>query len=97
MPRPQSTHFLFRYRQRNTVNGVTRNAVRRVAAILGMTETQLIHKALADFIARHLPRYSADTHAPTATDIRRIRALAKSHLHKRRRRPISSLLPENEG
>ena len=50
----RNNHILFRYRQRDTPNGVTRKSVLQAAKALGMDETSLIHRALADFIARHV-------------------------------------------
>ena len=52
---------LLRYRDTDTPYGVTRRTASRLAKTLGLTETQVIHAALAHFARQNLPRYEADT------------------------------------
>lgn len=54
---------LLRYRDRDTAFGVTRRTAGRIARTLGLSETQVIHVALASFARQTLPRYEAD-HGP---------------------------------
>ncbi len=51
---------LLRYREADTPYGVTRNTASRLAKTLGLSETQVIHAALAQFARQNLPRYEAD-------------------------------------
>jgi hypothetical protein len=51
---------LLHYRAKDTPNGITRNTVLLVADSLGLTETQLVHQALAQFVARALPQYEPE-------------------------------------
>jgi hypothetical protein len=56
--RAEST--LLRYRDRNTRNGVTKATAQKLAELLGLTETDLLHRLLAQAAARELPQYEAD-------------------------------------
>jgi len=51
---------LLRYRAKDTPNGITKHTALEAAEALGLTETQLVHLALSQFVARTLPRYEAD-------------------------------------
>ena len=51
---------LLRYRDADTQYGVTRRTTSRLAKTLGMSETQVIHAALALFARQNLPAYEAD-------------------------------------
>lgn len=51
---------LLRYRDVDTPYGVTRKTASRLARELGLTETQVIHAALAQFAQQNLPRYEPD-------------------------------------
>ena len=60
--KPSATEgILLRYRDADTPYGVTRQTASRLARTLGLTETQVIHAALAHFARQNLPRYEADT------------------------------------
>ena len=50
----------FRYRNTDTLYGVARETANRLAKTLRLTETQVIHAALAHFARQNLPRYEAD-------------------------------------
>jgi len=58
--RRRTPNVILRYRERDTPFAVSRKTTTRLADTLGMTETQVIHLALAELAARHLPRYAAD-------------------------------------
>lgn len=65
---------LLRYRDRDTPYGVTRRTTARVAQTLGLSETQVVHVALANLARQTLPRYEADNGPLTPeqmADIRR--------------------------
>ena len=71
---------LFRFRESDTHNGVTRNTLKRLAKTLGVSETDAIHKVLAESARAHLPQYEADDGALTATQYALIKkAVGKTH------------------
>jgi len=51
---------LLRYRDRDTAYGVTRRTTARLAQTLGVSETQVVHIALANLARHTLPAYEAD-------------------------------------
>jgi hypothetical protein len=51
---------LLRYRDSDTAFGVSRNTATRLARTLGLSETQVIHVALAQFARQTLPSYEPD-------------------------------------
>ncbi len=51
---------LLRYRERDSMYGVTRKTTARLASTLGVSETQVVHIALASLARQTLPRYEAD-------------------------------------
>jgi hypothetical protein len=51
---------LFRFRARDTAYGVTRKTAHELATHLGMSETQVLHVALAKMAQNHLPAYEQD-------------------------------------
>ncbi len=55
-----SNGILLRYRDRDTAYGVTRQTATRIAENLGLSETQVVHVALANLARQTLPRYEAD-------------------------------------
>ena len=60
--RKQSTTsgILLRYRDKDTAYGVTRKTTSRLADALGLSETQVVHVALANLARQTLPRYELD-------------------------------------
>ena len=57
---PSPDGILLRYRDRDTAYGVTRRTATRMAENLGLSETQVVHVALANLARQTLPRYEAD-------------------------------------
>ena len=51
---------LLRYRDKDTAYGVTRKTTARLADTLGLSETQVVHVALANLARQTLPRYELD-------------------------------------
>lgn len=51
---------LLRYRDKDTAYGVTRKTASRLAESLGLSETQVVHVALAKLARQTLPRYEVD-------------------------------------
>jgi hypothetical protein len=59
--KPAATEgILLRYRDQDTPYGVTRGTAIRLAASLGLSETQVVHVALASLARQTLPRYELD-------------------------------------
>lgn len=69
----QSTGILLRYRDSDTPYGVSRKTASKLAKTLGLTETQVIHVALARLASQTLPRYEPDEGALTERQARAIR------------------------
>ncbi len=63
----------FRYRVVDSATGVTRDTAKRVAAQLGVDETQAIHLALRSLAVKLLPQYKPDEGPITAAQIRQIK------------------------
>ena len=57
---PSSSGILLRYREKDTPYGVTRRTTTKLAEKLGLSETQVVHVALAHLARQTLPRYEAD-------------------------------------
>ena len=55
-----SSVVLLRYRPEDTAFGVSRSTTAKLAKTLGLSETQVIHVALAKFARETLPRYEMD-------------------------------------
>jgi hypothetical protein len=51
---------LLRYRNKDTAEGITRKTAMQLAAALGLSETQLVHVALANLARKTLSGYEAD-------------------------------------
>ena len=69
----RTSNVILRYRERDTPYAVSRKTTARLAATLGMTETQVIHLALAELAARHLPNYAPDEGPLAPTTLTRLR------------------------
>lgn len=67
---------LFRYRDRDSTYGVSRNTVGRMAEEFGLSETQVVHLALARLAQQTLPRYEVDDGPLTARQIKAVGKLA---------------------
>lgn len=72
---PPTGQMLFRYRGSDTIAGVSRRTVFRLAKTLGLTETQAIHLALARLAKETLPRYEADSGPLTEKQLKAIARL----------------------
>ena len=71
--RTTKTQIAFRYRSVDSAAGVTRDTAKRLAAHLGVDETQVIHRALHDLAARVLPQYAQDDGPLSSAQVRQIR------------------------
>jgi hypothetical protein len=66
---------LLRYRDQDTAYGVTRKTTTRLAKTLGLSETQVVHVALANLARQTLPRYEPDDGPLTRQQMNQIRRL----------------------
>lgn len=66
---------LLRYREADTRFGVSRETAIRLAQTLGLSETQVIHAALATFARQTLPQYEPDDGPLTAAQEKAIKKL----------------------
>lgn len=77
MAAPSSTdQIAFRYRAIDSATGVTRETAKRLAARLGVDETQAIHLALHEMAVKVLPQYEPDDGPLTAAQLRQIKKRA---------------------
>jgi hypothetical protein len=66
-----SDQIAFRYCTKDSATGITRETARRLAAQLGVDETQAIHMALYELAVKILPQYEADDAPLTSDQLRR--------------------------
>jgi len=66
---------LLRYRDKDTAYGVSRATAVKLADTLGVSETQVIHVALAHLAKQALPRYEIDNGPLTEEQMDEIRRL----------------------
>jgi hypothetical protein len=59
--KPPAAGILLRYREKDSALGVSRETAARLAESLGVSETQVIHVALAQLARQTLPRYAVDS------------------------------------
>ena len=66
----------FRYRPQDSATGVTRTTTKRLAEVLGVDETQVIHLALHELATKFLPQYEADEGALTKAQLNQLKKSA---------------------
>ncbi len=66
----------FRYRPQDSATGVTRSTAKRLADVLGVDETQVIHLALHELATKFLPQYEVDEGALTKAQLNQIKKSA---------------------
>ncbi|MBE0627209.1 MAG: hypothetical protein IH606_20615 [Burkholderiales bacterium] len=71
--RKQNNQIAFRYRPVDSATGVSRETAKRLAAQLGVDETQAIHQALRELAVRILPQYAQDDGPLTTIQLRQIK------------------------
>jgi hypothetical protein len=57
---PSGNGILLRYRDNDSAYGVTRKTASKLARTLGLSETQVVHIALAKLARQTLPQYEPD-------------------------------------
>lgn len=75
---------LLKFKKQDSAVGVTRKTLQRMAELLDVTETSVIHMALARFAKESLPAYEEDDGPLTPSDLEAIRAEAAAMLPKGR-------------
>ncbi len=90
--RSQNDQIAFRYRAIDSATGVSRKTAKRLAAQLGVDETQAIHQALHELAVRVLPQYEQDDGPLTAAQVRQI----KHRVPQGTKRSVCSNLIETE-
>jgi hypothetical protein len=73
--KPPASGILLRYRDKDTAYGVTRKTTTRLAQTLGLSETQVVHVALANLARQTLPRYEPDDGPLTPEQMNHIRRM----------------------
>ena len=76
---PAPSGILLRYRDKDTAYGVTRKTTTKLADTLGLSETQVVHVALANLARQTLPRYEADNGPLTDSQYADIKKLVPQH------------------
>jgi hypothetical protein len=90
--KPTPQQIAFRYRAADSATGLTRATAKRLAAYLGVDETQAIHLALHELATKVLPQYEPDDGPLTAAQIRQIR----KHAPQGGKRSVRSSLFDTE-
>ncbi len=75
-PASAPAQIAFRYRPQDSATGVTRTTAKRLAEVLGVDETQVIHLALHELATKVLPQYEADVGALTKAQLNQIKKSA---------------------
>ncbi len=70
--KPPTAGILLRYREKDSALGVSRETAISLAETLGVSETQVIHVALAQLARQTLPRYEVDNGPLTEDQYRAI-------------------------
>jgi hypothetical protein len=71
-----ATQIAFRYRPQDSATGVSRTTAKRLADVLGVDETQVIHLALHELATKFLPQYEADEGALTKAQFSQVKKSA---------------------
>ena len=71
---------LLKFRSKDTQFGVTRDTVKKMAAMYGLSETEVVHMALSRMAKEELPAYGADDGPLTPRDLRAVRKAAAAIL-----------------
>ena len=75
-----STSLLLKFRRKDTQFGVTRDTVKKMAAMYDLSETEVVHMALSRMAKDDLPAYEADDGPLTAHELNAVRKVAAASL-----------------
>jgi hypothetical protein len=73
---------LLKFRAKDTPFGVTRETVKKIAALYDLSETEVVHMALSRLAKDELPAYEADDGPLTAQEVSALRKVAAASLPK---------------
>lgn len=71
---------LLKFRSKDTQFGVTRDTVKKMAALYDLSETEVVHMALSRLAKEELPAYEADDGPLMARELNAVRKAAKEQL-----------------
>ena len=83
---------LLKFRDKDSACGVSRETLRKLSKELNMSETMIVHFALARFAREVLPGYEPDEGPLSQADLKRVRARAQETLPTGKARGTKSLL-----
>ena len=73
-------NLLVRFRESDSGEGVTRKTLRHLAKVLGLSETDAVHRTLVEYARKFVPLYVKDQGPLTATQHERIvEMVSKEH------------------
>jgi hypothetical protein len=75
-----SPSLLLKFRRKDTQFGVTRDTVKKMAAMYDLSETEVVHMALSRMAKDELPSYEADDGPLTARELNAVRKIAAASL-----------------
>lgn len=75
-----SPSLLLKFRRKDTQFGVTRDTVKKMAAMYDLSETEVVHMALSRMAKDDLPAYEADGGPLTARELNAVRKVAAASL-----------------
>ncbi|MCM2327489.1 MAG: hypothetical protein NDI88_06350 [Lysobacter sp.] len=68
---------LFRFREKDSREGITRSTLKQLADALDLSETAAMHRALVEYARQHVPQYARDDGPLSATDHRKIAEIVR--------------------
>lgn len=74
-PPPKS--FLLRYRDKDSLGGISQKTVELLAEVTGLSTTDLVHQALLTMARTYLPAYELDDGPLTKEQMTKIRSMSK--------------------
>jgi hypothetical protein len=77
---PSSSGLLLKFRRRDTLFGVTRDTVKKMATLYDLSETEIVHMALSRMAKDDLPAYEPDDGPLTARELNAVRKVAAASL-----------------
>ncbi len=86
------SNLLLKFKSKDSPYGVTRETLKAVAEEMDVSETMAVHLALSRLARDVLPAYEADEGPLTASDLARIRQVARPMLPNGKVRSKRSLL-----
>ena len=75
-----SSSLLLKFRRRDTQFGVTRDTVKKTAALYDLPETETVHMALSRMAKDDLPAYEPDAGLLTVRELNAVRKVAAASL-----------------